>query len=487
MTRLKLSIILILLSLLFTGPVEAGLYTDLVVNYSNFSYISSIAVGYQYVYFGTTHGITRYDKVNKRWADPLTSIDGFYDRRIYEVRVSFDEENLWVKTDFGNYEYSASIKQWRPINDFPPDESQVRHLDPDPFYFAPWGYNYMTSGYLVDDYAREFKITDIVDDNWANLWIGIWGLGAAWSDIESRHIKLLPFGPLYADITSLSVSDGVLWMGGLTDSAYRTGMTAYDLKKNEFDYIEFSDNNRFLRASVFDIYAGEEKIFAATDDGVWIIDRKEKKFVERLSRHAGIPDDQILCVFNFENYLLAGTEFGLGVVDLNFDSSGQVARVMMPSATVICLESSGRNIWIGTDDGIYRWNIDKNKLGRLTAGELNGFWVINDLVNTGGKMWVAGDNELASINLETAKIETYPEIGLYGGVRAVAVHDTLTAVATGSGLLLLFNGEKPHNQLFTVDDGLISNNVRDLLFEGDYIWLATDRGLTRFWYKNPAL
>jgi len=25
------------------------------------------------------------------------------------------------------------------------------------------------------------------------------------------------------------------------------------------------------------------------------------------------------------------------------------------------------------------------------------------------------------------------------------------------------------------------------LFEGDYIWLATDRGLTRFWYKNPAL
>lgn len=469
------------------SSLSSDFYPNLVVNYSDFSYVSSIAAGYQYVYFGTTHGIIRYDKVNNRWDDPLTSIDGFYDRMIYELKASFDDENLWVRTDVGNFEYSETLKSWRPIYDLPNEEPQGHHLKPDPFYFAPWGFNYMPSGYLVDDNGREFRMTDIVDDGWANLWIGTWGLGAARADIDSRRIKLLNFGLLYSDITTMCLNDGVLWMGGLIDSAYRTGVTGFDWRRNNFSYVEYTGDGKLMTAGVYDLYADGNRLYAATDDGVWVIDPKENKFVERLSRRAGIPDDLVLSILVSGNYLLAGTRFGLGVLELHFDTSGQVAKVMMPSATVNCLEKADEDVWIGTDNGVFRWSPDREKLGRLSANELSGFWVINDLYSYNGKMWVAGENELASIDLNTAAIKIYPEVLNYGGVRAVAAFDTLVAVATGNGLLIIYDGEKSHYQLFTANDGIIFNNIRDLLFDGDYLWLATDRGLTRFWYKNPAL
>jgi len=479
------ALLILMLAIHFAAAFE--LYPGLVVNYSDFSHVSSVAAGDQFIYFGTTHGITRYDKINDRWIDPLTSLEGFYDRRIFEVRASFDDQSLWVKTDLGNYEYNETLKEWRPIDDFPADETQARHLAPDPFYFAPWGFNYMTGGYLVDDFGREFRMTDILDDNWSNLWIGIWGLGAAWADIDSRRIELMPYGPLHADITSLCVMNDELWMGGLTDSAFRTGLTVFDRSDNEFDYVQFSDENRFLTASIYGLYGGEERLLAATEDGIWIIDPVKRKFVERLSRRDGIPDNRVLCVLTTADYLLAGTEYGLGIIDMYSDTSDQTARVMMSALTVLCLEKAGGNIWIGTDNGVYRWNPSRGKFGRLTAGALDGFWIINDLYHDGRVMWVAGENELASIDLETADIETYPEVLNYGGVRAVATRDTLIAVATGYGLLMIYNGERRRHQLFNMNDGLISDDIRDLLFDDEYLWLATDRGLTRFWFKNPAL
>ena len=36
-------------------------------------------------------------------------------------------------------------------------------------------------------------------------------------------------------------------------------------------------------------------------------------------------------------------------------------------------------------------------------------------------------------------------------------------------------------------DGLLDNSVRWILLDGDYIWLGTGRGLTRFFWNAPHL
>ncbi len=102
-------------------------------------------------------------------------------------------------------------------------------------------------------------------------------------------------------------------------------------------------------------------------------------------------------------------------------------------------------------------------------------------------MWLATADNLVSINLKTADVASFPEVNGYGGARAVAVKDNIVAVGTPDGLLLIYQGNKQHHYMYTVNDGLASNNVKDLVFDGDYIWVGTDEGLTRFWYKNPSL
>jgi hypothetical protein len=40
-------------------------------------------------------------------------------------------------------------------------------------------------------------------------------------------------------------------------------------------------------------------------------------------------------------------------------------------------------------------------------------------------------------------------------------------------------------KLFTTEDGLLDNFCYRLLLDGDYIWIATASGITRFYWNNP--
>jgi ligand-binding sensor domain-containing protein len=478
---------LILLVLIPVSMAANYITPELTTNYSDFSLVTAIAVGYQYVYFGTTHGITRYDINRGEWADPLVSIDGGNDQQIYEMRASFDDENIWVKNEYGMYEYSETLKSWSPASNVPDDNPRVRHLAPDAFYFAPWGYDYMPEGILVDDFGRRFALTDIVDDSWANLWIGTWGLGAAWADEDGRRIELLEYGLLQKDITAVCLDSTLLWMGGRIGESSRNGLTLFDRSQNRFDYIESIIDLRYVAEDVNDIYVSDSNAFVATNDGIWVIDKDDKKIRERLSRRSGLPDNRVLTVMADGGRLIAGTEYGLGILDIYSDSAEQMAQLLLPSEMILCLEMAGDDLWIGTTRGAYRFDLKVKTLARLTAPEITRYGRIFDLDHADGKMWIATEYELASIDLSTARIELFPEIMNFGGVQAVAVKDTVVAVATGSGLLLIYTGDRQYHQLYTVDDGLISNNIRDLVFDEQYLWLGTDEGLTRFWYTSPSL
>lgn len=482
----RISVLMILMLFSFSGA-DGELIPDLTLNYSDFSYISSIAVGYQYVYFGTTHGVVRYDITRDKWDLPLSGIAGLGDLQIYEVKASFDDQRVWVRTDLGIYEYNEVMKSWEPVDEMPQVDTRARHLSPDPFYFAPWGYNYMPDGVLVDDIGRRFPLTDIVDDSWTNLWIGTWGLGAARADESNRRIELLIYGILQEDITTLHLDSGILWMSGRVGDSYRTGVTIFDSDSNSFSYIESLDNLEFITENVNDIHSNEIDVFAATDNGIWVIDKEKREIRERLTRRSGLPDNRVLSVFVTGDTLFAGTEYGLGILSAYSDSSEQVVQVVLPSLTIHCLEMAENALWIGTNYGVFRMNLGNRKMGHLSAPEITGSGRIFDIEYTGGRIWLADEFELASINLQTADIVLFPEVGNYGGVTSVAVRDTIVAAATGNGLLLIYEGEKPRHQLYTVGDGLISNDIRDLVFDEEYLWLGTDRGLTRFWYQNPAL
>jgi ligand-binding sensor domain-containing protein len=470
---------------LLAASSDAVLISDLVVNYSDFSYISSVAVGYDYVYWGTTHGVIRYNITNSKWDTPLTGIEGFADEPILDLEASFDDENVWVKTDLGIFEYSETMKRWTPVDAMPETPSRGRHLTPDQGFFAPWGYNYMSNGVLVDEMGRRFPITDVLDDGWTNFWIATWGLGAARSDNTNLRIELLSFGLLQKDITTIHSDNGLLWMGGKTMDSYRSGITIFDWNNNSFAYVETSPGLIQKAFDINDIYSNDRDIFVASDNGIMVIDKKEKRVREKLYRKSGLPDDRVLSVYARGDTLFAGTEYGLGIINVYSDSARQAVETYLPSSAILCLEMVGDALWIGTDRGAYRLNLPSKQLSRLTAPEITQAGAIYDIKGTQNTVWLATQTELASIDLNTAEIKVYPEVNAYGGVKAIAVWDTLLAAAVGNGLMLFYLGEEPYSRIITKSDGLISDNIRDLVIDDEYIWVGTDEGLTRFWYKNP--
>jgi ligand-binding sensor domain-containing protein len=483
----KIILLILFVLLIPIGAIADLFYPDLILNYSDFSYITSIAVGYRYVYFGTTNGITRYDISKSQWAEPMMVNEGPGSGVIHEIRVSFDDENVWARTDIGIFEYSNLTDRWTEVDEMPNTQTHGQHLKAGDVYYAPWGYDFLPGGVLADQHDRRFPLTDIVDDGWGNLWIGTWGLGAAHSDNASRRIDLLPYGLLQKDITCLYRDGDVLWMGGMAENSYRTGLTRFNTKNNSFDYVESYGGLIYNADNVYDITANDRDLFAATGDGVWVVSRKDKKTSDQLKRSSGLPDNNVAALFASGDTLFVGTEYGVGEIYLFTDSVKRISPTMLPSHTVLCLEKAGNDLWIGTNSGVYRLDLETGMLGFLSSDKLSHAGSVYDIKYIDGKIWLASDYELASIDISTAEIKLYPEVNNYGGANAVAANDTLIAAATMQGLLLISQGKHPYSQLFTTSDGLLSDNIRDLIFDENYLWLGTDSGLVRFWYKDPDL
>lgn len=480
-------LLLIFILFLESSSLADNILSGQVVNYSDFSYISSIAVGFDYIYFGSTNGITRYNAKTGEWADPMTGIAGFSGENIREIRASRDDNFIWARTDNGFYEYNETFGYWSSVDTFPDKQVSERHLQPDLSYIPPFGFNYLSSGALIDEHGKKFPITDIVDDGWSNLWIGTWGLGALHSDISILRLELLQYGLLQEDVSTIYPDNGALYLGGESRSSYRTGITVFNWHNNNFDYIETEGTFVSQAENVNDLAANNEKIYAATDNGIAVIDKKSMKISDRLRRSSGLSVNQVRTILVSGDTLFGGTAYGLNLLRLKSDTSGKDTKIMLSSLSISCLDKVGDALWIGTSGGAYRLDLKSAKLSLLSAPEISDKDQIHDITHSSDAIWLALENNLISINLQTADIASYPEVNNYGGARRVAIKDSTLAVATANGLLIFTLGSKTRHQLFTRDDGLLSLDIRDMVFDGDYLWLGTDRGLTRFWYKNPAL
>ena len=136
----------ILSSINYTGNFEEGDW----VNYIDFRFVTCVTMDQSMVYFGTTGGVIRYDKYDKKWLDPLTITDGIPDERIENIAYDPEWDRIWVQTSLGNAYYDPTIQKWYSGGDFP---SQYARNDYNQADFAilntPFGYFYQ-DGYISD-------------------------------------------------------------------------------------------------------------------------------------------------------------------------------------------------------------------------------------------------------------------------------------------------------------------------------------------------
>jgi len=246
--------------------------------------------------------------------------------------------------------------------------------------------------------------------------------------------------------------------------------------------------NRIYRNGEFEFRSGAngKTIYCDREDNLWISTLRNGLFRYRKSILRNITFEHSLNSFygvysDSYNILWGGGFFSdLTQIDLNGNTIDVINR-KNEGTTATFYESSDGTFWNG-----YHYCKPENRSITGTCleferiNELLGKNVFSILEDSEKRMWF-GSNE-GLYRWHDGVLETIPALhrDVYRLVRyLIETEDGSIWMATnGNGVLRFKDGDF---DVFTVDDGLSSNNIRALYADGlGYIWIATeDRGLNR--------
>lgn len=457
------------------------------VTYADFTRINHIASSNTHVYFATTEGIIRYNKTMNYWEDPLTGADGIDNRDIRRIWVDMFDEKLYAQTSLGEYEYDILFEEWFPISDLPGLQTNSVHIQPPAILYPPVGYNYSPDGFLIDRHARDFYFSDVLDDRSGNLWIGTWGYGPLYAASASGVLEFLTFGLIQNRVDAIYDDNGVLWIGGSSLGGFRTGITVFDPDDNIFTHIESGVGGGLPDADINCLGADDEYIYVGTDMGLHFLDRGTNQVTRTISSQSGLADENVLSIATFGDSLFVGTENGMSLITIGGDSVRYVRPRQFFNISVYDFETTDTSIWIASSAGAYQLLSGSGKLQRFQDPHSIIFNNVYRIERHEQFLWLVSDGGMVRLNLATG--ETKPFVtslrGLYR--RAMAVGEEIAAVASDRGFTIYFLDEEQQvdQREFTRFDGLPSENITVLHLDGDYLWVGSDRGLTRFLWNDP--
>lgn len=512
-------------------------------------YISSVAVGPQYTYFGSTEGLLRYDIFRNSWEAPYTVSDGLADNQI--LAVAYDEGTglLWCSTRAGVSSMNPASYRWTnysknsigitsvdeilsigvgrqfvwfetrsrrlfkvdklgsiilAANDTLSDSIfwfGVRAARPAvlPHFFVPAGYVFDPTGVFQDFRLRRGDVTGFVRDKWDSFWMGTWGLGAWKANVHLQRAELLNFGLAQQRIDAIAFDEDGLWIGGRNDTpndaeAEIRGITYWRhpstlaVGASEWRYYEARYNMEMSSDEVnrFEIAAG--KVYCATEEGVNIYDMKKDRW-QRLASKSRILSRRVNDVAVYDGFLWAATDFGLYRVTLSTIGKDSVGITPVQPKQLL-------------SETIYDLERTENL---LWMGTRYGAFVYDMAKDTGG--FLSGTQ--GPHTERTRTISASDSVVWFGTTYGVEAFDMQTktwldpparqqfaninfvlaqpeAVWVGTDAgVYKYNRQRNDWRQFTTEDGLIDNRVTAIAVQDDWIWFGTPSGLTAFHWNDP--
>lgn len=456
------------------------------VTWADFGRVSQVSSSMTHAYFATTSGIIRYSILDKRWEEPLSGTIGIDHFDIHRVWVNHFDDRLYAQTSTDFYEYDKTLEKWFVLSELPRIENDNVHLPPPKIMYPPHGFFYSHEVGLSDSYGRRFEFNDIVDDNSDNLWIASWGAGPIQAGKTSTNIELMPFGLLQNRVDAIFYDNGSLIISGAATDAYRSGITIFDPDANESVFIESGLNRDFPLMDIFCLKGTEEFILAGSSYGLLLIERGRFSVKKRIDRRRGLSHDYVTCLEVKGDSIYVGTEEGLDLYRLNEDEIQRIEPGRFANQRINDLLLIDDWLWIAARDGIYRLRTGTGKLQRFQDPKNFLFGEIYSMKLNGDDLWIASADGILRLNLETAETWSFPVSSLHFQPRSLAVNDSIAVVADQTGMTFIFHSaDPPFSRDFTTDDGLPSNSIHALEMDGDFIWIGSDLGLTRFLWNNP--
>jgi len=484
----KLKAILLVLALFATGLFGQRLYRFYDpgdwVTYTDTRYVTSIAKGFFTVYFGTSGGILRYDVNTEKWLLPLTVSDGLPDNRIRRLAVDRMTDEIWVETPRGYSYFNPTWNEWRDTPTFPTERVQQSNIQPSdlPMLFPSDDLSYLPGGRLMDRNLVEYPVTQMLRDDNEVVWMGFWGLGPARADLRRDDLKVMRFGPYDDDVAFLDRDGENFWFLGGSDGMPGT-ITHFDRSADRWEYFEPMRGAGIVSDRFSAIAHDDKNVWIGTDMGLVRLDKRSGSF-RSYTQFEGIYGEQVNALLPIKNNLLIGTDRGVSVFDLVRDSIYSANSPNMRGRPVYAFAIRDRVIYAGTPYGVFTLELGGSQWRRMAlatpdlSGAIYGLQIVDSL------LYAVGDDGVVVVNLVDNSDVLYDRNVKFHGVdlRTLLVHQGVVWVGGSNGLFRL-NQRTGNWYRYTTSDGLASQRVSALAGDGDYVWIGTDQGVTRFFWK----
>lgn len=308
-------------------------------------------------------------------------------------------------------------------------------------------------------------------------------------------------------VNSLLAKDGQIWVG--TETGGITKLAPRQLQ------LEFFKHDAANPASLSP--NAVNAMYAAPDGTLWVgtvegglnaLAPGSRNFTHYTMANSGLPHNSVstLAADNQGN-LWIGT-WGTGIAVMNLQQPGRIIPLVVDAkhqpflnfAGVLVYDPINDGMWLGTNDGLFFYDLKRQQLIEPFRGCLNVRGCIGSLITRDGKLLMGCVQGMVEINLKSripgkgdfaVKYHQYklddPKSGVIDKILSfcLAKDGKIWLGSNGYGLYCYnYNKEgKTYVKSFTTNNGLANNTVKGIVEDNQgMLWIATDNGLSIF---NP--
>ena len=256
------------------------------------------------------------------------------------------------------------------------------------------------------------NVKSLVLDNDRRLWIATFREGLDMYDIRRgnmthyRHDKNDKQSLLVNDMRKVvQEADSGLWI------AYqhpKPVVSYFSFQTRSFVHYELDDNANYL----FDIQRqGENKLWAISNEALYCMDVHTKKVEKMMPNDSTYLGLFTFCLDDSGNIWIGTIGNGLVKFDtssLQFMSMKNILQQNIYSIYTLCYDAG--NVWMGTDNGLYCYNIAQNHLARFDKGENTQgqvYYPLASMKGADGTLYFGGTDGFTSVDPRKISYNSY--------------------------------------------------------------------------------
>jgi signal transduction histidine kinase/ligand-binding sensor domain-containing protein len=436
------------------------------------------------IWIGSTRGLTCFDRNTQKFRyyfkdeNNSNSISDNNITALYEDKKG----NIWIGTSNGLTRYSKATKS-----------------------FTRFFYQHGNSISLINNFIRA-----IVEDKAGHIWFGTEGGGLTKMILQGKDQVL--FDNLTSDHNGLSHNIVLalmidktenLWIGALQ------GISKTDLKKRKFQLYR-RDNSPYSVDLLGNVIAS---IFKDDDDLLWIgnwgqglniFNRKTgevKHFSSGQVNNSYIPNDFVHVIFKDDHKRIwIGTRDGIFIY--NKEKNGFMRfKDLFPNENLpsfkgiriyMIIQDKNRNYWIGTQNGLFKINLTTFTTETFSVEASDEHTIGSNLIyclleDRDGLIWIATLNGIDIYHPDSKKITHYQKIP--GSTNALCDNFVISLCEDHNGDIWIGTSSYVNKFVkkdsvfiyYSQENGLPSNRIFEIVEDSrKNIWFATGNGLSKF-------